>query len=159
VCRATAIDAAGVSHTIVSSEGDAPPAGLADSMGKYVYEPDPSVVAARLVDDIAARHSLSRTAANCEYLTGNAAVTEPLLAAFEVIDVLPFDLRRLKTAQRALNIRRFEVKKRGVDVSTDTLEKKLRATEGDVATLIITPSVQGVLAVIAKRMAARDESN
>lgn len=123
----------------------------ASKIGNFLYEPDPAVIAARLVGALAHRHALSPTAAGVAYLTGDARVAEPALAAFEVVDVLPFDLKKLKAALRQRRIGRLEVKKRGFDVDPAILLRQLHCRGDEQATLILTPHAGRSVAIVSRR--------
>jgi hypothetical protein len=148
---ATMLHKSGSPATIAAGEEIAP-SRIADSIGRFVFEPDAAVIAARLVDALAAKHRLSRIAPQIAYLTGDVRIDDPLLAKFEVIDVLPFDQKRLKAALRAGGFGRLEVKKRGVDASPEELRRKLKVDGKNEATLLITPHAGKTIAVIARRV-------
>jgi hypothetical protein len=152
--------------TIVSRDGDvlrtiaathaqsqtdfAPPAA---HVGRYVCEPHAAVFAAQLVGPLAAEHGLLPLGARSGYLTGDARpVFDAALSAFEVQDVLPFDVKRLKRHLRERGIGRLEVKKRGVDVDPQRVRRQLQV-EGDVsATLLLAPLAGRVQAIVARRL-------
>lgn len=153
----------GIARLATLLRSDAPPATVsvgnetctaaptAEVVGRYVYEPDSAVIAAHLVDALAAKHGLLRIAKNVAYLTGDAPIDEPLLAGFEVMEVLPFDLKRLKAAVRAAGYGQITVKKRGVDVSPEELQRKLKGEGAQPATLLLTHHADRVVAIFAQR--------
>ncbi len=71
-CRtATMLSRDGAAHSMVADEQEAANApAIARAIGKYFYEPDAAVIAARLVGVMANRHGLAATAAGIAYLTG-----------------------------------------------------------------------------------------
>ncbi|MDB4392147.1 class I SAM-dependent methyltransferase, partial [bacterium] len=60
---------------------------------RYLYEPHAIVLAAQLNNVIGDRHGLQRFSADVVYLTGDEDVKDPLLTQFEVLAVLPINLR------------------------------------------------------------------
>ncbi len=146
--------------TIVFSDGASPATFVGDpfqaievaaSIGRYVYEPQATVIAARLSGSLAARYGLLAVERDIAYLTGDQALDEPLLSRFEVMEVLPFDRKRVKSLMRSRNISRLEVKKRGVDIDPLSLQKELHSTGEDCATLLITRHAGAVVAIVAQR--------
>ena len=89
---------------------------LAVAVGRYVFEPNPAVLAAGLESTLAAEHRLAALTVEASYLTGDAPVDDAALAVFAVTDVLPFDTKHLRAVLRAHGIGRLEVKKRGAGV-------------------------------------------
>jgi hypothetical protein len=65
------------------------PCDVADEPGRFVYDPDPSVLAARLLGSLATRHGLRSLGPGGAYLTGDVRVDDPLAAAFIVRDCPP----------------------------------------------------------------------
>jgi hypothetical protein len=142
----------GGASTSLTIDGDEPSqAEIATSLRRFIFEPDAAVIAARLVDALAARHHLLRIDPQVAYLTSDTRPDAPLLAAFEIIEAMPLDVKRLKAALRAGGYGRLEVKKRGVDVSPEQLRRKLKVEGDNQATLLLTPQAGKTLAVIARR--------
>lgn len=109
-------------------------------LGRFIFEPDPAVLAARLAPVLAARLSLAPVAPGIAYLTGDAAPADSaLLSGFEVLDVLPFDRKQLRAYFRERGVGTLEIKKRGVDAPPDTLRRELKLAGKNTATLILTP--------------------
>jgi hypothetical protein len=98
---------------------------------------------------LAGEHGLAPITAGIAYWTGDAPVDDPALACFEVREVLPLDLKRLRTALRARDIGRLEIKKRGVELDPEKLRRQLKLAGDGSATLIVMPSRKSVLAVLA----------
>ncbi|MCA9268748.1 MAG: hypothetical protein KDA41_09775 [Planctomycetales bacterium] len=130
---------------------DLPPP-LADRVGRFVYDADPALVAARLHGAMALECGLAATAPGASYLTGDALVDDGLLAAFETLEVLPLDVKRLKAALRARRIGRLEIKKRGIDVSPEDLRKKLALAGDEEAVVLATLHGGKAVAILARRV-------
>jgi hypothetical protein len=136
-------------HTFVGKPGDEVP--IAASVGRYVYEPDAAVLAAKLSTALAAAHDLHAIAAGIAYWTGDSLIDDPLLAAFEVESVLPFDLKKLKAHVRAINAGPLEIKVRGLDQNPAELRKRLDPQGTQPYTILLTRIEKRATAIIAKR--------
>ncbi|MEO1973857.1 MAG: hypothetical protein ABGX07_20000, partial [Pirellulaceae bacterium] len=64
-----------------------------DTIGDFLFEPSPAVLAADLVDDITVGLGLGRIAPGAVYLTGQRT-HHPLLRTFRVLDVLKLDRKK-----------------------------------------------------------------
>jgi predicted RNA methylase len=149
--QATIVDAPGGVRTIEERE-DAY-AERAASAARYVYEAHGSVLAAGLASSLATEHNLQSLTRDGGYLTSDQWISDGALAAFEVRDILPFDIKRLKAHFREHNIGRLEVKIRGVDGEPDPIRKRLDLRGYDEATLLIARvDKQRTVAIIATRV-------
>ncbi len=148
--RATIVDRhLGLLRTLVGQA--ARPMPTAERIGRYVFEPDAVVLAADLTGALAQELSLAAIAAGAVYLTGDHAVRDPALATFEVIDVVPFDIKRLKKLLRAGGFGRLEVKKRGVEHDPAAVARQLKVPGEHAATLLIARLGQRVVGIVARR--------
>jgi hypothetical protein len=125
----------------------------ASTVGRYVFDPDPAILAADLTGAIAAANDLAPVAPGIAYLTGDQPTSEPLLACFEVAEVLPLDEKRLKHLLRQRNIGRLEIKKRGVAVDPEALRRHLHLRGDEPAVLLLAPVAGHTTAVLARRVA------
>jgi hypothetical protein len=149
---ATVVSKTDAAHTITGRPDV--PLTVAPQIGRYAYEPDAAVLASRLVGDVASRHALCAIAADVAYLTGDALIEDVALAAFEVRDLMPLELKRLKEYLRRRRIGKIEVKKRGLSIDPDRLRRQL-ASDGEAsATLLLTRHGQRSLAIVARRVTA-----
>ena len=132
---------------------------VAAAVGRYVYEPNATILAARLTGEIAARHQLLAIAAGVGYLTADQLVQSPALACFEVTDVLPFDEKRVQALLRQRRIGRLEVKKRAVRVLPEQWQKRFAGRGEHAGVLIITPQHGSAIAVLARRVPDENEAH
>lgn len=140
-------------HTFCGRGGASAPTAV--TLGRYVFEPDPAVLAAGLTGELAGACNLARLAPDVAYLTGDVAVANDLLAAFEVRAELPFDMRRVKALLRERGWGRLEVKKRGVDIDPEQVRKRLRVDGDEPITLLLSRRGHSVQAILARRLAPR----
>lgn len=151
---ATVLDETRTPRTIVGagpSQPALPPAPAAD-VGPYVYEPDPAVIAAGLVDELAQDLGLAPLDPQIAYLTGERLCVDPAVTAFETLAALPFHLGRIKSLVRERGIGRLEIKQRGLPFSPADLERQLRGPGDAAATLLLMRRGDKPLAILARRV-------
>src|SRR5262249_55197620 len=125
---------------------------LAMKMGKYIYEPDAAVLAAKLAVALCQQHALAAISRGVHYLTSDRPIHDAALAAFEVVDVLPLDRKQLKAYCREHRLVQLEIKTRGVEVDPERLRKEIAAAGDAQATIIVAPVAGKTRAIIAQRV-------
>ena len=144
-------------HTLVAAgEGDPEPGEI----GRYVYEPDGAVIRARLLGELAVMlgaHTLDPTIA---YLTADQYERTPFAAAYEVTDVLPFTVKKLRALVAERGYGTLTIKKRGADVDPAALRKQLRPSgpTTNAATIIVTRHLGRHVALVAREMSTATTS-
>jgi hypothetical protein len=152
--RATVLS--GTNDLRASIEGKPVFVSQSATIGRYLFEPDAAVLAAELVGAQATKHNLAAVIPGGGYLTGDLPIVDdPTLAAFEVQEVLPFQLKRIKSLLRERGLGRLEVKKRGVDHDPEKLRRELKVPGENAATLFVTRLESGITAILAKRLTTR----
>jgi hypothetical protein len=141
----TARDGGGtLARSLRHTAGEDDPLPDVGAVGSYLYEPDGAVIRAGLVAHAAAElggRLLDRTIA---YVTTDqlaappAAGTAPLAAGYRVLDVMGFNLKRLKAYLRERGVGRLTVKKRGTAVTPEQLRAQLSLKGDAEATLVLT---------------------
>lgn len=122
---------------ITSSEAERLDAPLGE-LGRYLYEPDASIIRSHLVGDIAISLELNIFSNEIAYLSSNEEVHSPWLKGYEVLENLVFDRKKLKAYLREKNIGVLEIKKRGADITPEQLRRELDPKGTESATLIVT---------------------
>ncbi|MFT4216198.1 MAG: class I SAM-dependent methyltransferase [Micropruina sp.] len=131
------------------------PAGFArPEVGAVLYEPDPAVIRAGLVDALAADLDAARLRPQLAYLLGAGHRPTPFATAFEVLQVLDAGEKKLRAWVRSERIGTLEIKKRGVDVDPAVLRRRLKPSGPGSATLVLTPTDDGVRALVVRRLPA-----
>jgi SAM-dependent methyltransferase len=118
--------------------GDGQTRAPAGPVGRFLYEPDGAVIRAGLVAEVAREldgHLLDTTIA---YVTGEREVSSPFATGYEVHEVLPFGLKRLRSLLRDRDIGRLTIKKRGSAIEPETLRRQLRLRGSAEATIVVT---------------------
>ncbi|GAC1467138.1 MAG: class I SAM-dependent methyltransferase [Isosphaeraceae bacterium] len=117
----------------------------------WVYDPDPALTRSGLLGGFALAHGLSRYAAGIDFLTGPDLIVSPFLAAFEVLAVLPFDLRTLKREVARRKLGPLEVKTRRMDRRPEEIRARLSPPGPHPGTLLLSGGEGRALAVLARR--------
>ena len=104
----------------------------------FLVDPDGAVVRAHLVAELAAEIGGTLADPQIAYLYTDKPVTTPFGRCLEVVEELPFGLKRLRAALRDRGIGVLEIKKRGVGLDPDQLRRDLRLTGPRSATLVLT---------------------
>lgn len=136
----------------LTAEADSEDAPVA-ALGEYVYEPDGAVIRARLIGDLARSLDAGMLSEGIAYLTSDTVHETPFATAFRVLEVLPFEERKLRSALAERGIGTLEIKKRGVDVDPATLRTRLKLTGSRSATLILTRAAGHRVALLVERVA------
>lgn len=118
--------------------------------GRFLYEPDGAVIRAHLIPEIAALLGASQLDPSIAYLTSDSLVRTPFAAGYEVTDVLPFSMKRLRTLLRERGVGIVTVKKRGLGVDVERFRAALRLRGEASVTVVLTRTRNGPIAVICR---------
>ncbi|RFA19399.1 class I SAM-dependent methyltransferase [Subtercola boreus] len=124
----------------------------AGELGEFLYEPDGSVIRARLIGDLARHLGARMVSDQIAYLTSDDLIATPFATAFRVREVLPYNVATLKRELKARGIGRLEIKKRGVDLDPAALRPKLSLQGTEEATLFVTRIAGRHAAILADRL-------
>jgi SAM-dependent methyltransferase len=120
-----------------------------DVPGDFVYDPDGAVVRAHLVAEFARTVDGHLGDPDIAYVWTAAPVATPFGRCFEVDEVLPFSLKRLRAALRERGVGRLEILKRGSALDVEQLRRDLRLSGDNEASLLLTKVGGKPVAVIA----------
>ncbi|MGN6674716.1 MAG: class I SAM-dependent methyltransferase [Thermomicrobiales bacterium] len=126
------------SGATLTTAGEPPPAIPLAAPAQYLYEPDPAIIRAHLVEMLATQLGAAKLDDDIAYLTADHATATPFARAYRVVEALPFALKRLAARLRALNAGIVTVKKRGSPLDTDTLARRLRGAGPRPLTVVLT---------------------
>ncbi|MEU6082156.1 class I SAM-dependent methyltransferase [Streptomyces sp. NPDC047108] len=128
--------------TLLPGPHDLLGAGLPDPsagpVGPFLYEPDGAVIRAHLVADVAERLDGRLVDPTIAYVTADELRPTPYAAAYEITDVLPFNLKKLKALLRERGVGTLTVKKRGSAVEPEELRRKVKPQGPNAATVFLT---------------------
>ncbi len=107
-------------------------------MRRFLYDPDGAVVRAHLVAEFAS--SLGGTLADPDiaYVYADSAVATPYARCLEVLETLPFSLKRLRSLLRDRDVGAVEVLKRGSALDVERLRRDLRLSGSGSASVVLT---------------------
>jgi hypothetical protein len=122
------------------------------TLGRYVYDPDPSVVRSGLLDVLCEREGFGRLDDAEEYLTSEDLIDSPFARGFEVLAELPKHDKEIRRYFREHEFGQVEIKCRHVPVQADALRKKL-ALKGKRAAVVMVARLAGrTRALICRRL-------
>ncbi len=121
---------------------------------RYIYDCHAALHASQLQLTWAATAEAEPLGTSQGYFTSDAQTHSPWAQAFEVIDVLPWDQRRVKRWLREHRIGEVEVKKRLLQLDANEHQRQLRGAGEAKITLMITKLGQRVRAIVARRIPA-----
>lgn len=95
-------------------------------VGRYLHEPDGAVIRAGLVAAVVDHVEGWLIDPQIAYLSTDRPAASPFVATYEVLDVMPFSLKRLRSHLRQHDVGQVVVKKRGSALDVDELRRSLR---------------------------------
>ncbi|MCC6614711.1 MAG: methyltransferase domain-containing protein [Anaerolineae bacterium] len=104
----------------------------------WLCEPDPALIRAELVQDVAAMHQGALLDETIAYFTTEHKSESPWLRAWPIEAWMPFNLKRLREYLRAQDVGRVTVKKRGTAVTPDVLIPKLKLKGSNERVIVLT---------------------
>ncbi|MGW5350588.1 THUMP-like domain-containing protein [Streptomyces sp. NPDC004031] len=123
-------------------------------VARYLYEPDGAVIRAHLVAEAAQELDAALIDPTIAYVTADDLRPTPYATAYEITDVLPFHLKRLKALLREREVGILTVKKRGSAVDPEDLRRRVRPQGPNSATVFLT-RVAGAPTMLLGRPATR----
>ena len=106
--------------------------------GGYIYEPDRAVIRAHLVEQVAEDLSAWKLSADVAYLSSDRCADTPFARCYRVIDVLPFNLKKLQRYLSTARIGRLDIKKRRFPLTPEALRLRLKLKGDGHLTLFLT---------------------
>jgi SAM-dependent methyltransferase len=139
------------------TDRDGPPGAYAPArpLEAWAFDPDPALLRSGLLDSFAEVLGLGRINDAVDFLTGADRVESPFLAAFEVVEELPVDVKVLRRVVLDRGIGILEIKVRGLEIRPETLRAQLRPKGPDSMTLLLVGGGRSApaRAVLARRAA------
>lgn len=131
--RATLLPSGASMH----AKADADEPASTGAMRRYLYEPDNAFVRAHLIGDLARSVDGVLLDASTAYITSDRLLETPFARPFEVRDVMPFSLKRLRTALRERDVGGVTIMKRGSAIDVEALRHDLRLSGSKQAVVIL----------------------
>ncbi|NLU66892.1 class I SAM-dependent methyltransferase [Streptomyces sp. HNM0574] len=107
-------------------------------VGRYLYEPDGAVIRAHLVAEVAEELGGRLIDPTIAYVTADEPGSSPFATGYEITDVLPFHVKKLRALLREREVGVVTVKKRGSAVEPEELRKKLKLSGPQACTVFLT---------------------
>jgi hypothetical protein len=120
-------------------------------LDRYLFDPDPAVVRAGLVDLLASKLGLSRLDPAEEYLTGPQPIDSPFVQSFAVEAELPNNERQIRDALRKSSFGELEIKCRHVPIEAESLRRRLPLPGHEPGVLLIARLNGRTRAILARR--------
>lgn len=122
-------------HTLVESND----AGVEiKPPGKYLLDPDPAVTRAALVETLGAQLGAWKIDEQVAFLSSNDEMGTPFARLMRVDASMPWSLKALREALRALDVGTVDIRKRGSAVDVDEIQRRLKLTGSRGATVVLT---------------------
>lgn len=119
---------------------------------QYIYDPDPAILRAGLVSNLAVAIDAQPIDLTIAYLTSKHQHMSAWVTTYEVEEVLPFHAKQIGNALKSRGIGHVSITKRGSPVDVDQLRKSWKLTGHLQRTVILTRHAEQPIAIIAKRL-------
>ncbi len=122
----------------------------------WLYEPDPAVIRAHLVPQIASLLRACQITPDVAYLTANDLHSTPFATAYRVLDWLPYQEKAVRARLRQLGRRVEVVKKRNVPLEPELVRKALLSKDLTLppCVLILMRYQQKIIVLLCEKPAA-----
>jgi len=117
---------------------------------RYLYEPDGAVIRAHLVAEVAAQVNGVLADPQIAYITSDTLRETPFARAYEIEEVMPFALKRLRAELRRRSVGSLTLKKRGSAVDLDRLHRDLKPSGPEALTVVLTRVGSTPLALLCR---------
>jgi hypothetical protein len=126
-------------------------------LGRFLFDPDPAIVRAGLVDVLAAREGFSRLDEEEEYLTGDSRSCSPFVRAFEVVAEIPNNDRAIRDHFRGAGIGEVEIKCRRIPIDAQSVRRRL-SLSGTGRAVLFFARIQGRARCVVCRRCLYDDT-
>jgi hypothetical protein len=109
-------------------------------VGTWLHEPDPSIIKAGLIDELAAVFGAWHLDPGSTWLSGDVPVASPFIRSFAVEEMLPSDPKSLRRALRVRGVGALTIKGRSTGIDPEALRKRLDLDGPNPATIVIAVS-------------------
>jgi SAM-dependent methyltransferase len=123
----------------------------------YLYEPDPAVIRAHVIGQLANQLGAAQIDREIAYLTAGRAIGTPFARCWRVIEWLPWNLKRLRVRLHALDVGAVTVKKRGSPLDTDALARQLSGDGLRALVVVLTRVADQPAALICEGPVRQDD--
>ncbi len=121
---------------------EAPNQCIAGGLGDYLYEPDPAVIRAGLVEQLGTQLGLNLLDPNIAYLSGNQAIESPFIKGYQIEARLPLKIKQINHYLRQHQIGQVNIKQRGTGLSPEKVVKQLKPVKSGLESNLILIRIQ-----------------
>jgi len=114
----------------------------------FLIEPDPAIIRAGLVRDVAHQVDAYQMDKQIAYLTSDHPVDHPGLRSWRIQAWMPFHLKRLRAYLRAHHIGQVTVKKRAAPITPEALIAQLKPRGREACVIVLTRFRDDPIAVL-----------
>jgi hypothetical protein len=132
-------------------DGVEPDVPIAEPQG-WLCEPDPAILRANLVKDVTHQCNGAMLDESIAYFTTSEKPDSVWVRAWQIVDWMPFNLKKLKAYLREHNIGNITVKKRGSPITPEELTQKLKLKGNSSCTLVLTQLQGEAIVIICKNL-------
>lgn len=133
--RATLLHGDSISHWDHDPESATPPLSQPQA---WLVEPDPALLRAGLVQAVAAHFDGAMLDETIAYFTCAHQPISAWVRAWQIVDWMPFNLKKLRAYLREHQVGNVTVKKRGVPITPEELIPQLKLKGTETRTLVLT---------------------
>ncbi|SEI48482.1 hypothetical protein SAMN04487917_101543 [Arthrobacter sp. yr096] len=153
---ALVISSQGAAEITSGEDFDGGPVAAVGRVEGFLYEPDGAVIRAGLVADVAERLGGHLVDEHIAYICAPELHDTPFARAYRVLEVMPYNVKALKTWVKENGITVLDIKKRGTAVTPEELRKQLlpakpvKGKDAKTATLVLTRIGEERVAVVVE---------
>lgn len=125
-------------------------AGRVGPLAGWLGEPDPAVIRAGLVAEVATVAGATLIDPSIAYLSTPSPAGREFVRWYQVVDSLPFSMKRLRTVLRASDVGPVVIKKRGSALDPDDVRRQLRLTGSQPMTVVLTRLAGAPTAILCR---------
>ena len=118
---------------------------IAPTPGRYLYEPDPAIIKARLTAFAAAQYGLQFINSRIDYLTSDREIGDFHGRSFRIITTIFFKPGRFTTFLKEQGIESASILRRDFPLSPDEIRRRYRLGENKETFLIFSKDISGRL--------------
>ncbi|MEV4560735.1 class I SAM-dependent methyltransferase [Kitasatospora sp. NPDC049285] len=119
-------------------------------VGRYLYEPDGAVIRARMVAEVAVWTGGRLIDPMIAYVTSDELRPTPYAHAYELTDVLPYHVKKLKALLRERRVGTVVIKKRGMAITPEELRRQLKPSGPNEVTVILSRTPNGPVMMLGQ---------
>jgi SAM-dependent methyltransferase len=141
--------------TAASLTGSGLESGPVGPVRRFLYDPDGAVVRSHLVAEFASTVDGTLADPSIAYVYADRYLPTRYARGYEITDVLPFSLKRLRGLLRERGIGRLTIKKRGSAIQPEELRRQLKPAGDGTATVVLTRVAGAPTVLVARELPNR----